>query len=187
MFANDKLMTIVEEVDVLVAELRELYAEGPHFRILHRFHVSSTGCAPGEEIAGVYLVHRGREYFLRLPLALRILFDYLARHCHLPQSATQIEVGIRADRFYIEHATAIMKPKGVTRRIPRSYVRVYIERLRLAINEVFHEAGLHLNTRAVLLSQETVMNEVGYGLKATFEWLHMDGPSGLVERRLLMG
>jgi hypothetical protein len=175
MFANDELMAIIEEVDVLVTELRERNEAGPHFRILHRFHAPGSDCAPGEEIAGVYLVHRGREYALSLSLALRILFDYLARHCHLPQSATQIEAGIRADRFYADHATAIMEHKALTRRIPRSYVRVYIERLRLAIKEALDEAGLRMDVCAVLSSQGTVMNEVGYRLKATFEWVHIDG------------
>ena len=174
MFTNDELMTIIEEVDVLVTELRELNEAGPHFRILHRFHVPGSDCAPGEEIAGIYLVHHGREYFLRLPLALRILFDYLARHSHLPQSATQIEAGIRADQFYAEQGATVMDPMTLTRRIPRSYVRVYIERLRLAINEALYEAGLHLDTRAILIIQETVMNEVGYRLKANFDWVHVN-------------
>jgi hypothetical protein len=31
-----------------------------------------------------------------------------------------------------------------------------------------------LNANAVLLSQETVMNEVGYRLKAKLEWAHTD-------------
>jgi hypothetical protein len=107
-------------------------------------------------------------------LSLRILFDYLARHSRFPQSATQIEAGIRADRFYNQHAATAMGNKEFTRRIPRSYVRVYIERLRSALQGAFHEAGLSMDARVVLLSQETVMNEVGYRLKATFEWLHIN-------------
>jgi len=172
-FRNDELEAIIEEVDVLVAEMRELNAEGPHFRILHRFHALGSDCAPGEEVAGVYLVHRGREYFLRLPLALRLLFDYLARHSHLPQSATQIEAGIRAELFYAEHGRAAATEAGnLTRSIPRSYVRVYIERLRMALKEIFGKSNLRLTGEAVLISQETVMNEVSYRLKATFEWIH---------------
>ena len=174
MFASDELERIIEEVDVLVAELRELNENGPHFRILHRFHAPGTDCASGEEVAGVYLVHRGLEYFLKLPLALRLLFDYLARHTHLPQSATQIEAGIRAERFYAEHAASIMASKKFTRSIPRSYIRVYMERLRLALAEVFRKAGLRIDVHAVLMYQETVMNEVGYQLKASFDWYHTD-------------
>jgi hypothetical protein len=174
MFADDELMTIIDEVDVLVAEIRELNAEGPHFRIMHRFHRPGCDCAAGEEVAGIYLIHHGREFFVRLSLALRLLFDYLARHSRLPQSAAQIEAGIRADRFYSQHTTTVMGKEKFTRSIPRSYVRVYTERLRSAIENAFNEAGLQMDVHGVLLSQETVMNEIGYRLKASFEWTHID-------------
>lgn len=174
MFTNDVLQSIIEEVDVLFAEIRELSASGPHFRIVHRLHKPGTICAPGEEIAAVYLISRGREYCLKLNLALRILFDYLARHSRLPQSATQIEAGIRADRFYIQHTAAAMGKKKFTRSIPRSYVRVYIERVRSALEQIFRIAGLPVNPRRVLLSERTVMNEVGYRLMASVEWMHSD-------------
>ena len=174
MFANDELTTIIEEVEVLVAEIRELNESGPHFRILHRFHIPGTDCAPGEEVAGVWLVHRGREYHLRLSLALRLLFDYLARHSRLPQSATQIEAGIRSELFYTTHASAVMSIERFNRSIPRSYVRVYIERLRAGLTDAFVRAGLLKDVAKVLISQETVMNEVSYRLEATFEWVHHD-------------
>lgn len=173
MFTNDELLPIIEEIDVLVAEIRELSSSGPHFRILHRFHEPGSDCAPGEEVAGIYLVHHGQEYFIRLSLALRLLFDYLARHSRLPQSATQIEAGIRADRFYICNARAAMGKEKFTRTIPRSYVRVYIGRLRLALDDVFCESGLPMEAHAVLRSEETAMNEVGYRLMASFEWMHI--------------
>ncbi len=174
MLTNDGLLPIIEEVDVLLAELRELSANGPHFRIVHRFHQLGSDCAPGEEVFAVCLVHRGREYCLRLSLALRILFDYLARHSRQPQSAAQIEAGIRADRFYTQHTETVMGNEKFTRRIPRSYVRVYIDRLRLSLQTAFCEAGFLINARVVLLSQETFMNEVGYRLKASIEWTHID-------------
>jgi hypothetical protein len=174
MFADDELMTIIDEVDVLVAEIRELNAGGPHFRILHRFHQPGSDCAAGEEVAGIYLIHHGREFFVRLSLALRLLFDYLARHSRLPQSATQIEAGIRADRFYSQHTTIVMGIDKFTRSIPRSCVRVYIERLRSALQNVFWEAGLLIDAHAVVVAEETVMNEVGYRMKANYEWVHVD-------------
>jgi hypothetical protein len=174
MFANDELMTIVEEVDVLVAEIRELNSAGVHFRIIHRFHSPGTDCAAGEEVAGVYLVHHGREYALRLSLALRLLFDYLARHSHLPQSATQIEAGIRAELFYREHAANAMETDKLNRSIPRSYIRVYIARLRSTLKGTFRQADLEVNPDRILMSREAVMNEVGYQLVGTFEWVHMD-------------
>ena len=174
MFANDELMTIVEEIDVLVAEIRELNSAGPHFRIIHRFHLPGTDCAAGEEVAGIYLVHRGREYLVPLSLALRLLFDYMARHTHLPQSAAQIEAGIRAERFYVEHASAVTGFGKFSRGIPRSYVKVYFERLRLALKRQFRKANLRMDAADVVITQETVMSEVGYRLRATFEWVHTE-------------
>jgi hypothetical protein len=107
-------------------------------------------------------------------LALRLLFDYLARHSRLPQSAAQIEAGIRADRFYTQHTTIVMGKEKFTRSIPRSCVRVYIERLRSALEDVFSEAGLLIDVHAVVVAEETVTNEVGYRLKANYEWVHVD-------------
>ena len=172
MFTNDGLTVIMEEVDMLFAELQVLSASGPHFRIIHRFHRPGTECALGEEIFAVYLIFRGREYSIRLSLALRIIFDYMARHPHFSQSASQIEAGLRADRFYVQHSASTMGREKFTRRITRSYVRVYIERMRSALESAFTEAGLLIGVKDVLISQATVMNEVGYRLKATFEWIH---------------
>jgi hypothetical protein len=172
---QNKRDLILEKVDLLVAELMELRTRGPHFRICHRFHKPGTVCAPGEEILAVCLVHRGQEYSLRLSLALRILFDYLARHSRFAQSATQIEVGIRADRFYTNHAELTFGTNAPIRRIPRSYVRVYMERLRLALEGASCEANLMIERRAVLVSERTVTNEVGYRLRARIEWIHTDG------------
>jgi fructose-1,6-bisphosphatase len=170
---ND-LLRIIDEVDLLVAEIHETSACGPHFRIVHRFRKAGTVCTPGEEIVAAYFVHHGREYHLRLSLGLRILFDYLARHSRLPQSAAQIEAGIRADNFYAQHGAAVLGHRRYSCNIPRSYVRVYAERLREAIEKVFREAGLSMDPHTVLLSEETVMNEVGYRIKASFEWMHID-------------
>jgi hypothetical protein len=163
---------VLEKVDLLLAELGELRAQGPHFRIRHRFHKPGTACSPGEEILAVCLIHRGEEYSLRLSMALRILFDYLARHSRFPQSATQIEAGVRADRFYSHQAQSFSGTSSRTRRIPRSYVRVYTERLRLALEVAFCEANLINQGREVLVSQRTVGNEIGYRLRARVEWIH---------------
>ena len=93
----------------------------------------------------------------------------MARHSRFPQSARQIEAGAHADRFSARHAAAVMGSGTFTRHITRSCVKVYIERLRLALEKAFREAGLQMDARIVLLSQETVMNEVGYRLKASIE------------------
>lgn len=169
---NDALAPIIDEVELLVAELREQSAAGLHFRIYHRFRKPGTVCAPGEEIAAICLVHRCHEYPLRLSLALRILFDYLTRRSRFPQSASQIEAGIRSDPFYTRHAANASGSSRFIRTIPRSFVRVYIARLRAAITIALREASLPMKPDAVLASHETVMNEIGYHLSATVVWLH---------------
>jgi hypothetical protein len=163
---------VLEKVDLLLAELAELRSRGPHFRIRHRFSLPATRCLPGEEILSICLVHRSREYCLPLPLALRILFDYLARHSRFPQSAAQIEAGIRADPFSMQHAGNVVAGVGFIRMVPRSYVRVYIDRTRKAIGMAFNDTGCAIDVTSVLLSETTAMNEVGYRLKASVDWVH---------------
>jgi hypothetical protein len=139
---------------------------------VHRFREPGTLCASGEEIAVVGLAHRGQLHPLRLSLALRMIIDYLAKHCHFPQSASQIEAGIRADPFYMKHGTNAMFHNGLKRRISRSAIKEYVKRLRLGLELSFKKARLKLNPRQVIVSEPTVMNEVGYRLKATIEWFH---------------
>ena len=175
MFAKNSLSPVLNIVDLLIAEMNHLRSAGPHFRILHRFHVpGSIGCLPGEEVFAVFLVYRGREYQLRLSLAQRLIFDFLARHSRFAQSARQIELGIRADEFYKLHAKNAAGRAAVTRRIPRSSIKEHMRRLLRALELVFQEAGIGLDPRNVLTAQDTVGNEVGYKLKATCSWSHID-------------
>ncbi len=74
----------------------------------------------------------------------------------------------------MQHGATVIGKGKLTRSISRSYVRVYIERLRSALENAFSEAGLLMDAHGVVLSQETVMNETGYRLKATVEWTHID-------------
>ena len=173
MSTKDDLTPVLEKVRLLIAEMKYLRAAGPHFRVVHRFRMPGSDCMPGEEIAAVFVLHRGHEYCLRLPLAQRILFDFLARHSRLPQSARQIELAIRADDFYKRHA-ANATGRAVTRGIPRSYVKVYVRRLHRAFSLAFRDTGMHIDPRNVLVSQKTVGNEVGYQLKASCDWVHID-------------
>jgi hypothetical protein len=177
-FMSDSLKSLMEEIDFLVAERKELSARGPTFRIVHRFRMPGTDCMPGEEIVAVFLVYRGREHHLRLSLAMRILFDYLARHSRLPQSARQVELGIRADEFYKRHAANATGRAALTRRIPRSAVKVYIKRLHRALSLAFQSAKMHIDPCNVLITQKTVGNEVGYQLDASCDWIHIDLASG---------
>ena len=145
---------------------------GPQFRIVHRFHQPQTNCLPGEEIALISLVHRGRECPLRLPLSLRILFDYLARQRRLPQSAGQIEAGIHSHTFYLKHGANAGKKQ--LRRIGRSTVKEYVKRIRYALMQAFEAACISVDPNRVLVSEKTTGNEVLYRLRANVNWEHKE-------------
>jgi hypothetical protein len=173
-FMNAEFTPVIEEVDLVLAELSQFVSAGPHFKIVHRFREPGIdGCAPGEEVAAVYLIYRAREVFVRLPLALRMLFDYLARHRHLPQSASQIEAGMKSNLFYIEHGGNAPTSADLKRKITRSAIKEYVKRVRRALTMAFDEASMDFDSFKVLVSEETVGNEVVYRLKATVEWDHL--------------
>jgi hypothetical protein len=172
--AKNSLSSVLNKVDLLVAEIVHLRTAGPHFRIVHRFRMPGSNCLPGEEVFAVFLVYRGSEYQLRLTLAQRIVFDFLARHSRLAQSARQIELGIRADDFYKFHAKNANGRTVITRRIPRSSIKEHIRRLLQAVGWAFQEAGIAMDPRKVLIAQDTAGNEVVYKLKATCTWTHID-------------
>jgi hypothetical protein len=172
-FMCSELRNITEKAEVLLMELSGLVQAGPRFRIVHRFREPGTDCAPGEEIAAVYLLCRGGELHLSLSLALRLLFDYLAQNRRLPQNASQIAAGIRASPFYGQHGKNAGSSARQTRRISRSAIKEYIKRIRKALEEAFAEAALAMRAPRVLVSRETVGNEVNYCLKAQVEWVHI--------------
>lgn len=125
-------------------------------------------------MAGVSLAIHGHEFHIPLSLSLRLFFDFLARHPRLPQSASQIEACFRTDPFYREHAANATSQGTLRRRVSQSSVRVYVERLREALDISFRKANLRIESRSVLVSEETVTNEIGYRLLGTFQWLHTD-------------
>jgi hypothetical protein len=171
------LSLIVRTSEALLFELKNLRRNGPLFTIVHRFHKPGTECLPGEEVAAIYLLHGGREYLIPLSLTLRLMFDYMAKRSRVPQSASQIHAGFRADPFYRRHGANAGGAAALRRQITRSEVRVYVERIRKALAATFRDANLTLDPHTVLLSQETVMNEVGYCLKGSFQWVHVDHPA----------
>ena len=170
----DKFVPLLRTIDLVLAEQRELAAGGPDLTIWHRFQEPGTlGCKPGEEIWLVSLGWIGRHIPLKLSLALRILIDYLARHRHVPQSASQIEAGIRSDLFYAKHGSNVKTVSGQSRAICRSAVKVYVQRFRRAIGIAFLDAGLMLDPNLVLVSETTDGNEILYRLKAKVDWCHI--------------
>jgi len=175
MSSNDSLGSVVDKVELLLAERRQLSAIGPQFRIVHRLRVPGTECMPGEEVFAVALVYRGREFYLPLSRVLLLLFDYLARHRRIAQSSAQIEAGMSADTFYAEHGSnAVALGTRLTRRISRQCVKEYVKRLRRVLAATFDKAGLRIDPEEVLLSQPTGLNQVGYRLRAQIEWVHID-------------
>jgi hypothetical protein len=146
-----------------------------HFKIWHRFRAPGTECAPGEEVAAVSLITPHSEVHVPLSLTLRLVFDLLARHRHVPLSAAHIAATSRVDPFYRKHGCNA-RTSELIRRVGKSSVRVYIERIRLGLLLSFRQANLRVDARDVLVSQETVTNEVGYRLRGTFEWVHTNHP-----------
>jgi hypothetical protein len=172
--AKNNLSPVLKKVDLMIAEINHLRSAGPHFRIVHRFRMPGSDCLPGEEIFACLFLNRGCEYQLRISLAQRIIFDYCAKHSRLAQSARQIELGIRADDFYKLHANNANGQAVLTRKIPRSSIKVHVKRLHRALGLVFREAGVNIDPRHVLIVQDTAGNEVGFRLRGTFDWTHID-------------
>ena len=148
-------------------------ADSPHLLILHRFWKPESDCLMGEEVAAAWFVFSTMAVQLRLPLSLRLLIDFLARHRWLAQSAAQIEMAMKRDPFYARHATNVWPSKRQTRRFSRSVVKTYIARLRYALDQAFAEAGADLKAADIVISKPSVGNEVGYQLKATVKWIHV--------------
>lgn len=170
--AKINLYPVLNKVDLLITEMNLLAVTGPLIRIEHRFRVPGTHCSPGEEISAVKLIHRGQEFPIRLSLAHRMLFDFLARHSDFPQSALQIELAIRSDDFCKRHGTNAPGGKGLKRKISRTAVKMYVQQIRLALALALQEACLSIDPERVLVKQKTVGNEVGIQLKARFQWIH---------------
>jgi hypothetical protein len=174
MFAKDELTPVLDAVDLLSAELKQLRSKGPHLCIVHRFRMPGTDCAPGEEIFAIFLVYRGRPYQVKIGLTLLILIDYLARYSRTGQTAAQIECGVRRDEFYAEHGSNASGRRKLVRRIPRSAVKELVRRLRCAFALTFHKAGLRVDSRDVVVAERTVSNQVLYKLQAETRWTHVD-------------
>jgi hypothetical protein len=167
---SNELWPIIKRANVMLLELAQLLTKGPRLTIVHRFGQIGLGCHSGEEVAAVYL--ETEKIPLPLQLVLRLLFQYLATHRHMPQSAAQIAAGMNADRFYNEHG---MNSGVCSRRhISRSAVREYVKRARAALQIGFDQSSLGLDPYQVLASVSTMGNETRYQLRASVEWVHID-------------
>lgn len=170
MDVEDRYLPVLREVDLLIAEAASLTASGPRFMIAHRYGRDGI-CLPGEEIAYVALAYRSREFVLKISTAEKLLVECLARNCHFPQSATQLEAYMRADAFFARHGANALRSR-LARRISRAAIKVHVQRLRTALAVAFAEAGLNFNPLQVL-REERATGPLGYRLRATFEWRHL--------------
>lgn len=169
---NEQLKPIVEEIDYLLAERRQLATDGPHFMVTHGHHVPGTLCLRGETVERVCLVHRCHAFPLHLSPTGLLIVDCLCRYHVSSLSATRIEEILTSNPFYIHHgANALRKNKN---RIQpnRASIKVYIQRVREQMEKVFREAGLNLAPDRVLISATTDSNVVVYRLRASVELIH---------------
>jgi hypothetical protein len=74
--------------------------------------------------------------------------------------------------FLLVRSCGLSRSKSTSESVASS-VKEYIKRIRKALDMALSEAGLNLDASKVLVSEQTVGNEVVYRLKATFEWLHV--------------
>jgi hypothetical protein len=175
MFANDRFAPVIETIELMRGELRELNSRRLYIRVLHGYRTPGTDCMSGEEVLAIFLVHRSREYQLALSPALLLVADYLVRNSRFAQTASQISGGIRINGFYSErYGINGNDPRGRIKRIPRTSIREYIRRLHKALALAFHKAKLHVDPVRVLTVEHSVGNQVLYRWNATVEVLHHD-------------
>jgi len=166
--------SILRGLDLMKAERARLLARGPRFVIIHRFWQPETICTPGEAIADVRLIHRTRMSSLAVSTRPLLLFDYLARHMRLPQSASQIVAGISVDPFCQEHGRYADIHEVLNKKLSRNAIKQQIVRLRAALQSAFRSAGLNIDPDRVLTAEKIAGTEVRYGLRASVEWRHME-------------
>jgi hypothetical protein len=172
MFEWSKFDPLVEAVEVVLTERRELEARGPCLAILHRLWNPQTICAPGEEIAAVHLVSRTRHCQLRLSNRGKVMFDLLARNSHLGINSQQIADLTRSERFYVFHGSNGSCVRTLRCDLSRSSVRVYIDRLRKEIARAAAELQLTITPSNVIESLATNSRETLYRLRARVIWQH---------------
>jgi hypothetical protein len=171
-FMRDSANLLLEELDFVLAERRELLARGLAFRVVHRFRQAGADCLPGEEILAISWIHRGHEYQLPLSPALLLVGDYLLRNSRYAQTASQIATGIHESRFHAARYTNGQPQRK--RRVPRSAIKEYVKRLHRALAIVFRRAKLRIEPRDVLLVERSVSNHVLYQWRAVVELVHLD-------------
>jgi hypothetical protein len=158
---NYRFAPVLEEIEFLTAERKQITSSGPHLSGLYTLTEKGR-----KRIVSICLVHRSRPFPIKLSRRGRIFVDFLAKHKHLLLTAAEIEAGI--DEFYAENGNRSRR-SGQKHILPRRMVKVYAQRAKGALGRAFHAAGLNANPYRVLLSEPSETNQTLYRLKCTFE------------------
>lgn len=172
MAKRNEFARVIRQVRVMAGEARRLRETGIRLVIRHRFSEGDI-CLPGEEVLGIWVVHRRREFALPLSLRLRLLMDFLATHRYVAQSAGQIAARMNIE-FYRRHGMNAKTKTLVSGRVSRTAIKQQIMRLRRGLYLAFRDAGLSLDPAKVVISESTTTNEIRYRLKASVRWQHSD-------------
>jgi hypothetical protein len=163
--------TLVEAIELLLADMDDLRRNRPCFHILHRF-AHENRCSEGEEVSAVLFPRSATDPQLRLALSERLVFNFLAQHHRLAYDARQISAALSGAWFYRDHAANSGVRQRAKIRVPA--VKVVVGRIRSAMALKFAEANLQINPLDVLQSLLSAGsgNRVLYKLNADVQFYH---------------
>lgn len=168
---HDDLSLVLFSFDLDIIEAYRQRHRGVHIVIVHRY-AQTVLCAPGEEIARAYIVHKGKQYPIPLSTVHLILLDYLCRHRGIAQTATQIARGLSSEAFYVQHGMNREGSAPLRTRTSRTAVKEQMMRLRLGIARCLTRANIAIAPRSILCAQNSTSNEVAYQIGAEVIWEH---------------
>ena len=172
MRTSEPLRPVIEEVEYLLAERRLVAAEGPHFIVTHGNHVHGTLCRPGETVEQVSIACCSNEFPLHLSPTGLLIVDCLARYRHVSLTAPRIAQILASDPFYMRHGANANGGRNKLIQPNRVSIKVHIQRIREQMTKAFHETGLALDPRRILISETTDSNIVVYRLRGSVEFRH---------------
>lgn len=164
---------LVQEVDVALAERRDLRQRGIHMIVSHLRHIPGTACSAGEMIGDISIGGFLEPVSLGFSETSLILMDCFCRY-RMPLTALRIEEIMNSDPFYAHYAANRIGRNCVV--LPdRSSIRMYVWRIRKQMEKVFQDVGLRFDPQQILISEMTETNTLVYRLRATVEFLHVNG------------
>jgi hypothetical protein len=168
----ETLKPIIAEVEFLLAERRQLAAEGPHLIVTHGNHEYGFHCTRGETLQQVSFSYRWRESPLYLSPTGLLIFDCVCRYRQTPLTARRIEHILTSDPFYVNLGANAHFFKQKRVRPDHVAISVHMERIREQIAKAAGEVGFTVDPKRILVSERTESNIVLYRLKATVEIRH---------------